>query len=224
MSGKEPEKNEENGYADPLYLAASDNPSMQISSMIFNGGNFLNWSRSIKMSLGAKNKLGFIDGTCKKPDVGTKDYQKWVRNDYMVRCWLFKSMTEKMGDSLILCEFAKKIWDDILERYCQTNAPQLYQLKKDLSKIEQGDLSVSEYYCRLKSFWDELAVLEEYPVCDCDAMKSCKCNVQKKVMDMKEKNRLIDFLMGVSKKHKGIIGNILAMEPLPTLNKAFHLI
>ncbi|KAL0392919.1 UNVERIFIED_CONTAM: hypothetical protein Sradi_2514700 [Sesamum radiatum] len=31
------------------------------------GKNFLAWSRAAKRALGAKMKLGFITGTCKKP-------------------------------------------------------------------------------------------------------------------------------------------------------------
>ncbi|KAL2926291.1 Retrovirus-related Pol polyprotein from transposon RE1 [Bienertia sinuspersici] len=88
------------------------------------------------MSLGAKKKQGFIDGTCKRPQPSSKEYSKWLRCDYMVRCWLFKLMSDKIAESLMLCESAKQIWDEIYERYGQSNAPQLYQLKKDLSKVE----------------------------------------------------------------------------------------
>ncbi|KAL2928486.1 Retrovirus-related Pol polyprotein from transposon RE1 [Bienertia sinuspersici] len=51
--------------------------SMQISSMVFNGNNFLNWSRSVKMSFGSKNKLGYIDGSMREPERGSKDHSRW---------------------------------------------------------------------------------------------------------------------------------------------------
>ena len=38
---------------DPLYLASSDHPGMMLTNTAFNGGNFLGWSRTIKMALGA---------------------------------------------------------------------------------------------------------------------------------------------------------------------------
>ncbi|GKF83687.1 sulfotransferase 16, partial [Tanacetum coccineum] len=44
----------------------------------FNDGNFLGWSRNIKMALGAKLKLRFIDGTCVKPVVTDVNYQRWI--------------------------------------------------------------------------------------------------------------------------------------------------
>lgn len=126
MSGKESKKQEEAGYADPLYLSNSDHAAMQISNMVFNGGNFQSWSRSVRLSLGSKNRLGFIEETCKKSSRDSKDYQRWMRCDHMVWSWLFRSMTDRIAESLILCESSKQIWDEIVERYGQTNALQLY--------------------------------------------------------------------------------------------------
>lgn len=37
------------------------------------------------MALGAKNKLGFIEGTATKPSPTSAGYNKWVRNDYVIR-------------------------------------------------------------------------------------------------------------------------------------------
>ena len=220
-------KNEEKlvGYADPYYLAASDNPSMQISNMVFNGTNFINWSRSIRMSLGSKNKIGYIDGTYEEAARESKDRQKWLRNDYMVRSWLYKSMSEKLADSLMLCESARHLWEELCERYGESTAPQVYQLKRELNDLNQGDQSVSEYYCKMKSLCDEISYLESYPVCECEAKKACKCNINKRIIELMEKNKVMDFLMRLDlKKYQGVIGNILAMEPLPTLNRAYHLV
>ncbi|GAB4845586.1 hypothetical protein Ancab_038988 [Ancistrocladus abbreviatus] len=49
---------------DPLFLASFNHPGMTLSTVAFNGNNFLEQSRLVKMALGAKLKLGFIDGTC----------------------------------------------------------------------------------------------------------------------------------------------------------------
>lgn len=44
------------------------------------------------MALGAKAKLGFITGGCVKPSEVDDDYDKWLRADYMVMCWIINSM------------------------------------------------------------------------------------------------------------------------------------
>ena len=45
---------------DPLHLASFDHPVMVLTNTPFNGGNFLGWSRNVKMALGAKLKLGLL--------------------------------------------------------------------------------------------------------------------------------------------------------------------
>lgn len=46
---------------DPLFLQNLDNPGMTLVSSVLTGNNYLAWSRSIEITLGAKVKLGFIN-------------------------------------------------------------------------------------------------------------------------------------------------------------------
>ncbi|PWA67089.1 sulfotransferase 16 [Artemisia annua] len=64
-----------NTINDPLYIASSDHPGMALTNTQFNGSNFHGWSRNVKMALGAKLKLGFIDGSCAKPNADDVDIQ-----------------------------------------------------------------------------------------------------------------------------------------------------
>ncbi|GJT48729.1 sulfotransferase 16 [Tanacetum coccineum] len=65
-----------NNVNDPLYIASSDHPGMVLTNTPFNGTNFHGWSRIVKMALGAKLKLGFIDGSCNRPSVDNVDEQR----------------------------------------------------------------------------------------------------------------------------------------------------
>uniref|UniRef100_A0A803MTN0 Retrotransposon Copia-like N-terminal domain-containing protein n=1 Tax=Chenopodium quinoa TaxID=63459 RepID=A0A803MTN0_CHEQI len=85
------------------------------------------------MALGSRNKLGYIDGKLKRPNLGHADYGKWYRNDNAVRGWILASMTTNLAKSLIYLETSKELWDEVKERYGQTNAPPFYQRKKELS-------------------------------------------------------------------------------------------
>ena len=51
---------------DPFYLSGLDNPGVMITNVVFNGNNYLSWSRSVKLTLSTKAKLGFVDGSCVK--------------------------------------------------------------------------------------------------------------------------------------------------------------
>ncbi|GJQ90034.1 retrovirus-related pol polyprotein from transposon TNT 1-94 [Tanacetum coccineum] len=67
---------------DPLYIASSNRPGMVLTNTPFNGSKFHGWSRNVRMALGAKLKLLFIDGSCPKPDVGDVELQRWIRCEW----------------------------------------------------------------------------------------------------------------------------------------------
>ena len=51
--------------SDALFLHPSDHPGLILVAKLLEGDNYGQWSRSMKIALSAKNKLGFIDGTIK---------------------------------------------------------------------------------------------------------------------------------------------------------------
>lgn len=53
----------------PLFLHPSDTPGVHlVSHQLVGLENYSIWSRSMQIALLAKNKLGFIDGDCRKDD------------------------------------------------------------------------------------------------------------------------------------------------------------
>lgn len=165
-------------FTDPLILSNSDHPCSQLVATNFDGANYMTWVRGIMMALGAKNKLGFIAGSCAKPtQVCSMEYQKWVRADYMVRCWMLNSMSSTISEGFMYVDSSKQLSDELRERYGQTNGPLIYQLKRKLAGIVQGSLTVGEYFHKLKRIWDELQVLEGIPICTCGVMSQCTCEM-----------------------------------------------
>ncbi|KZV32332.1 hypothetical protein F511_22589 [Dorcoceras hygrometricum] len=56
------------GFNDPLYLHPSDSPGAPIVCDPLTGAeNYGVWSRAMLLALTAKNKVGFIDGSCARP-------------------------------------------------------------------------------------------------------------------------------------------------------------
>lgn len=56
----------------------NDNPSTILVVELLNGGNFVNWSRSMKNVLVVKYKVGFVDGSLKKPtDSDDPNFSLW---------------------------------------------------------------------------------------------------------------------------------------------------
>ena len=63
-------------FDDPYFLSSSDISQHSIVALVFSGSNYVNWSRSVKMALYARNKKSFIDGTLLKPSVSSTDFKK----------------------------------------------------------------------------------------------------------------------------------------------------
>ena len=65
---------------------------MTLVAQPLNEENYNNWSRSILVSLDAKTKLGFIDGSIPKPQSESDpSYIAWCNCNSMVLAWLFNS-------------------------------------------------------------------------------------------------------------------------------------
>lgn len=101
----------------PYQLENNDHPGVTIVTAPFSGNNYLTWSISIQISLGAKDKLGFIDGSVEKPKEGTTEFLKWRKADYMVRSWILGSLTKELAGSFVYCTSAKILWEELKERF-----------------------------------------------------------------------------------------------------------
>lgn len=205
-------------------LSNSDQPGSQLVATRLDGSNFLSWSRNVRLALGAKIKLGFIDGSCRRPTLGTPDCARWVRADHMVRCWLLNSMEGKISELFIYVDSTFQLWQELVGRFGQTNGPLLFQLKRSLASLEQGSLSVGEYYSKIKKLWDEIRVIRDIVECDCGVLSRCACEYVKRVKDQENNEKLIEFLMGLSEEFDVVQSNLLSMDPLPSMNRAFYLV
>ncbi|KAL0433732.1 UNVERIFIED_CONTAM: hypothetical protein Slati_2707500 [Sesamum latifolium] len=128
-------------------MVVLDHPSTVMISAPLNENNWLSWSRSVRIALEGRDKLGFIDGTCAKLVDSSTDLKQW-----------------KITDSML---------------------------------------------------WDELVSLKPPAMCTCG-----KCTCGSKVEEM-EASHLIQFLTGLNESYDNIYNQILVLEPLPHVNKAF---
>lgn len=111
---------------------------------------------------------------------------------------------------------AKELSDELRKRFGKCNGPLLYQIQWEISTVTQGNMTISQYYTKLKKLWDELNFLTPVP--------ECTCGTARTITDALDSNRLIQFLMGLNDTYDSIRGQILLMEPLPNANKAHAMI
>ncbi|CAO2824348.1 unnamed protein product [Amaranthus hypochondriacus] len=203
------------------YIHPSDANSAQLVSFKFNGEGFTSWKRSMMLTLSAKNKVGFIDGTYSKPNNEfTAEYKAWERCNDLVCSWLLFNLDESIASSVMFLRSAKDIWLDLKERFGYTSLAQIYALEQKLADIAQGTQSVSEFFTSIKSVWD--AIDEAYPLPYCTCNK-CTCNLTKKIFERHQERMVIQFMMKLNDKFSTIRGNMLMMSSLPKATEAYRM-
>ncbi|XP_074318086.1 uncharacterized protein LOC141654871 [Silene latifolia] len=138
-----------------------------------------------------KNKAFFITESLKKPVEGHSDHQKWIQVDYMVTSWIMNTITGEISRDFDYVDSSKHLWDDLNERYGQNNGPMYYEIGKDLYNLQQGSMSIAEYYGKMKHLWEELQNIEGIPECVCEVLEKCSCSLLKKFIEAENNRRLI---------------------------------
>ncbi|XP_076921790.1 uncharacterized protein LOC143583356 [Bidens hawaiensis] len=139
----------------------------------------------------------------------------------MPKGWLNKTVEKEIRTSVKCASTAQEIWADLKERFGKDNARRAYELKQALTTIKQEGTFVFAYFTKLCSIWDETQFVLLIPVCNCNC---CKCGIEKKLGELKDKERLYEFLLGSDNEFGTIRTQILAMQPIPPLNTAYLLV
>ena len=76
----------------------------------------------------------------------------------------------------------------------------------------------------MKRVWDEIQVLEGFPDCSCGAIATCSCNLLKRILEVDQRMKPIQFISGLNEEYDLSSQNLLSSDPLPTINRAFHIL
>ncbi|XP_016494738.1 uncharacterized protein LOC107813929 [Nicotiana tabacum] len=93
----------------PLYLQSSDVPGVSLVPVPFSGNGFWGWKRSMIVSLSARNKIAFIDGSYPKPTMTSPYYKQWDRCNNMVISWIASPLSSEIAESVQYSETAESI-------------------------------------------------------------------------------------------------------------------
>ncbi|CAL2225161.1 unnamed protein product [Prunus armeniaca] len=146
----------------PYYINNSDHPGLVIVPKPLNGDNYATWRRFMIVSLNAKNKLGFVDGTLKKPssESNLDEHTVWMRYNEMVFSWIVNTLDPEI-------------------RIVSYIAPQPAKFRR----ISVND-SLKETLL-LKGLWDELASYTDSSTYTCAAHGDCN-NLMQFLMGLNE--------------------------------------
>ena len=74
----------------------------------------------------------------------------------------YHSISKDITASLVYSGSVKEIWDELKERYRQSNGPHIYQLRKDLVTTTQGNLPIEVYYAKITTYGRNLLNTDQW--------------------------------------------------------------
>ncbi|XP_057249218.1 uncharacterized protein LOC130590685 [Beta vulgaris subsp. vulgaris] len=203
------------------FLGSNDNPGTLITPIQLKDDNFDEWARAIRMSLNAKRKLGFLEGTIAKPTTPDK-LADWSTVHSMLVSWLLNTISPNIRNSVSFYETAHELWAHLKERYCVSNGTRICQLKSQISDCKQQSMeSLADYFGRLTRLWDELSSQEVAPTC---SRGGAQCEVVRFLEQQRSDDRLHRFLLGRDDCYGPLRSNLLAQAPLPTVARAYQIV
>lgn len=170
--------------------------------------------------LSAKYKLGMVDGTLLRPAATSPLLNYWICYNDIVISWLLNYVSTNIRNNIVYLSTAKMIWDD-LARFSQSNVLKLFYLRKEIASLVQGAQSITAYFTKFRTWIDELDNLSSIPRCSCNV---CTYRVYQKIELYKQSIKFNQFLMGLSEQYTAIRGQLLLMNPQPTLSQVYSLL
>lgn len=127
----------------PLYLHPSDTlGAMMVSQQLTGFENYSHWSRAMIVALTAKNKIGFINGSCAKSSFVLSLHSLWERVNAIVLSWIFNSVSKEIFGGVVYETNARIVWADLKERFNKVNGTRIYAIHKEIASVSQGTQSV----------------------------------------------------------------------------------
>ncbi|GJV84716.1 ribonuclease H-like domain-containing protein [Tanacetum coccineum] len=129
-------------FGDSLYLHPNDTGGSPIVTIKLIGTeNYKMWSIAMKFALRNHNKLGFIDGTCKRDDKNVALANQWD-----------------------MC-------NSVVDTYDKVDGSAVFNMHKIINSLNQNGASLADYYNNLNSLWKQFDAMISFPPCTCEAAK-----------------------------------------------------
>ncbi|GAU13166.1 hypothetical protein TSUD_179090 [Trifolium subterraneum] len=207
----------------PYFVHPSDGPSSVKVSPILTGSNYHSWSRSMHRALGGNLKLEFIDGSILIPvDHFDPSFRSWNRCNMPVHSWIMNSVSESIAQSIVFMENALAVWNDLKERFAQSDLVRIAELQQEIYALKQDSRTVTEFYSDLKLLWEELEIY--LPMPNCSSRVRCSCEAMHSARANHTLLNIVRFLIGLNDHFSVVKSQVLLMDPLPPLNKVFSMV
>ncbi|CAH9135904.1 unnamed protein product [Cuscuta epithymum] len=217
------ERRKINDPSSPYYLSSSDFPGLHICAVVLKGeSNYREWATAMKNAFRAKRKMGFLDGTIKRPMNNERDLEDWYTVNSMAVGWIMTSADPALRSNLAYMDSVYDLWNDMEACFAVGDAMRTYELKELIRNCRQRGQPITTYFGQLKTLWDDYDGLRNLPQCTCNG---CTCDLKKLFIKHVENEKTNDFLMGLdTETYCNLRSNVLGADELPSLTKVYNMV
>ncbi|CAL1413972.1 unnamed protein product [Linum trigynum] len=187
-----------------LQSIESERPAVRLTST-----NFALWEFQFRVFVEGKGLLSILDGTQAKPEGAAATPQAvaaWTQNDARVRSWLLGSVDSSTCLSLRLYPTANRMWRHLSVMYSTVNAARQFEIQIALSRLEQGERTVSEYFNAAQELWIEQDLLH--------AALRPQAVLSEDAIAERMQTRLLNFLMKLRPEFESVRATLLNRDIL----------
>ncbi|GAV75745.1 LOW QUALITY PROTEIN: UBN2_3 domain-containing protein, partial [Cephalotus follicularis] len=132
----------------PMHMHPFDTPGANlVAEQLTGNDNYGVWSRAMVIALKAKNKIGFIDGTCAKPNEDLPLFHQWERCNAIVLSWIMNTVSKELFIGIVYSTDAQFMWKDMKERFDKVNGLRIFSVHQDIGSLTQGKADSRCEYC-----------------------------------------------------------------------------
>ena len=180
-----------------------------------NGKNYSAWAFHFQIFIKGKDLWGYVSGSTVAPDK-EKDkvgYAQWETKDAQIMGWLLGSVEPNIILNLRPFKTSAEMWTYLKKIYSQQNTARRFQLEHDIGKLQQDNLSISDFYSSFMNLWVEYTDIV-YATVPAEGLKS--------VRDVHETTKRDQFLMKLRSEFESTRSNLMNRDPLPSLDTCLN--
>jgi hypothetical protein len=137
--------------------------------------NYLLWTAQTLSYLKSQGLAGFVDGSNPAPRqtiavepteengghrlVVNLEYTAWYPPDQLVLSIINSSITEDVLATTVGASTTRATWVTLERMFASTSMVWAMQIRMELTTIQKKDLSIADYFCKVKQLGDTLAAI-----------------------------------------------------------------
>ncbi|KAG7543347.1 Reverse transcriptase RNA-dependent DNA polymerase [Arabidopsis thaliana x Arabidopsis arenosa] len=181
------------------------------------GGNYLLWARTMKTILCGR---GFWPHIIKSEapretttneeglEIALVDEDKWFQEDQMVLSVLQNSLEASILEGYSYCETPKDLWETLQNVFGnQSNLSRVFEIKKAINELPQGDMEFTQHFGKFRSLWAELEMLRP------NTLDPAVIN------ERREQDKVFGLLFTLSPAYNDLIKHLLRADKLQNLEE-----